>query len=264
MTATGSESGGSYAGTVRTMTQSVTSKVAAILGVISSSPYRSLTEIAHVTDLPLSTAHRLLRELVATGLVQRSEHGNYSLERRSGDRRAPTDSRGVRAVGRPVLFDLAASTRRRVHLGLLTGLGVSPGECFGGIDTLAGLSALPMPLHASAMGKALLAYSPHEILDAVTALGLERFTAQTIIEPDVLRLALVAVRRNGIACAWGEFAPESAAAVVVLDPNGCVAGAIGIEIFEVEDVARLQPSLMFAARTFTRRLNDAATGKRQD
>ncbi len=246
------------------MTQSVTSKVAAILGVVSSSPYRSLTEIARVTDLPLSTAYRLLRELVASGLVLRSEHGNYSLERRSGDRRAPTDSRGVRAVGRPVMSDLAASTRRRVHLGLLDHLGVSPGESFGGIDTFADLSDLPMPLHACAMGKALLAYSPRDIFDAVTDQGLERFTDQTIVEPDALRLALIAVRRAGIALSWGENAPENGAAVVVLDPNGSVAGAIGIEIFEFEDVARLQPSLMFAARTFTRRLNDAATGQRQD
>lgn len=247
------------------MTQSVTSKVAAILGVVSSSPYRSLTEISRVTDLPLSTVHRLLHELVLAGLIQRSEHGNYALERRSGDRRAPTDARGVRAVGRPILFDLAASTQRRVRLGLLEHLGVCPGESFGGVDDLAGLGGVPMPLHASAMGKALLAYSPHEILDAVTTQGLERFTPQTIVDPAVLRLALLAVRRSGIACAWGEFVPQSEAAVIVLDPNGGVAGALGIEIFGVEDVARLQPSLMFAARTFTRRLSDAAVGgKRRD
>jgi DNA-binding IclR family transcriptional regulator len=245
------------------MTQSVTSKVAGILGVISSSPYRSLTEIARVTDLPLSTVHRLLRELVTSGLITRSEHGNYSLERRSGDRRAPTDARGVRAVGRPVMVDLAASTRRRVRLGLLDHLGVSPGESFGGIDGLAGLTPLPMPLHACAMGKALLAYSPHEILDAVTEQGLTRFTPQTIVEPEVLRLALAAVRRSGIASSWGEFGPESGAAVVVLDPDGSVAGAIGMEIFDLEDVARFQPSLMFAARTLTRRLGDAAAGGRR-
>lgn len=242
------------------MSQSVTSKVSAILGVISSSPYRSLTEIARVTDLPLSTVHRLVHELESSGLITRSEHGNYSLERRSGARRAPTDARGVRAIGRPVIFDLAASTRRRVYLGLLDHLGVSPGEVFGGPDTLAGMVDLPMPLHASAMGKAILAYSPHAILDAVIAQGLERFTAQTIVEPAVLRLAMVAVRRSGVACTWGEYAAESAAAVIVLDPNGSVAGAIGIEIFDIHDVARFQPSLMFAARTFTRRLSDAAVG----
>ena len=66
--------GAGHGDTAWTMTQSVTSKVSAILGVISSSPYRSLTEIARVTDLPLSTVHRLLHELVTSGLITRSEH----------------------------------------------------------------------------------------------------------------------------------------------------------------------------------------------
>jgi DNA-binding IclR family transcriptional regulator len=117
--------------------------------------------------------------------------------------------------------------------------------------------AVPLPLHASALGKALLAYGPQGVVDAATVNGLARFTHQTIIDPAELRQALAEVRRAGIACSWGEFEADSAAAVVVLDAGGRPVAAIAIEIFNLDDVPRFQPSLLLAARTFSRGLGEA-------
>ena len=240
--------------------RSVTSKVAGILGAITSSPYRSLSEIARVTGLPLSTVHRLLRELVTSGLVQRSEHGNYSLGRWAAAGSIPADARDLQELGRPVLHDLAAATKRRVSLGLRDHLTVERSESFGGdpVATLGFAPKVQLPLHASALGKALLAYSPEPVLRAVLAQGLERYTEHTIVDEDQLRAELISIRRIGVACSWGEFTTCSGAAVVVRDPSGTIAAAIAVEVFDHDDVARLQPPLVLAARTFTRRLSDAA------
>lgn len=251
---------------MQSATRSVTSKVAGILGAITSSPYRSLSEIARVTGLPLSTVHRLLRELVTSGLVQRSEHGNYSLGRWAQTGSVPADARDLQELGRPVLHDLAAATRRRVSLGLQEHLSVERAESFGG-DPIATLGFAPkaqLPLHASALGKALLAYSPDHVLKAVLAQGLTRYTDRTIVDPAELRADLLAVRRTGVACSWGEFTNCSGAAVVVRDPSGTIAAAIAVEVFDPDDVPRLQPPLMLAARTFTRRLSDAAGYSRRE
>ena len=251
---------------VQSASRSVTSKVAGILGAITSSPYRSLSEIARVTGLPLSTVHRLLRELVASGLVQRSEHGNYSLGRWAATGSVPADARDLRELGRPVLHDLAAATKRRVALGVQENLSVECAECFTG-DSVPTIGPVPrprLPLHASALGKVLLAYSPEPVLRAVIARGLERYTDRTIVDPNELRAALIGIRRSGVASSWGEFTDISGASVVVRDPSGTIAAAVAVEIFDHEDVARLQPPLMLAARTFTRRLSDAAGYSRRD
>ena len=219
-----------------------------------------MSEIARVTGLPLSTVHRLLRELVTSGLVQRSEHGNYSLGRWAATGSVPADARDLQELGRPVLHDLAAATKRRVSLGIQEHLTVERAESFGG-DPVATIGFTPpvhLPLHASALGKALLAYSPESVLQAVIAQGLERYTDRTLVDADELRSALAGIRRTGVACSWGEYTTCSGAAVVVRDPSGTIAAAIAVEIFDIDDVARLQPPLMLAARTFTRRLSDAA------
>lgn len=49
-----------------------------LLKIIASGPYRfSLGELAERADLPLTTVHRLLQALIASGLVERGPHQSY-------------------------------------------------------------------------------------------------------------------------------------------------------------------------------------------
>jgi IclR family transcriptional regulator, acetate operon repressor len=57
--------------------RTVISKTATILMVYLGGASHSLTEIAAVTGLPLSTAHRLLCEMASWGLLERVDSGEY-------------------------------------------------------------------------------------------------------------------------------------------------------------------------------------------
>src|SRR5699024_11349442 len=60
--------------------RSVTSKVLAILSTFEQSRGSlSLTQIAEEADLPLSTAHRLVGELIDEGMLARGPHGKIQL-----------------------------------------------------------------------------------------------------------------------------------------------------------------------------------------
>jgi DNA-binding IclR family transcriptional regulator len=64
----------------------VTSRVLSILRTFDTAHRRqSLTEIAERADLPIATAHRLIAELTAGGLLERDGHGTYEIGRRMWD-----------------------------------------------------------------------------------------------------------------------------------------------------------------------------------
>ena len=85
-----------------------------------------------------------------------------------------------------------------------------------------------LPLHATALGKALLAHRP-ELVDSLLARGLPRLTQATLSTAAPLRKALEAVRENGWAAEREEAViGESSIAAPIFDRRGDVAGAIGI------------------------------------
>ena len=59
--------------------------------------------------------------------------------------------------------------------------------------------AAELPLHATAVGKVLLAFSPPELTERVIAQGLTKHAPNTITDPERLRADLAEVRRTGLA-----------------------------------------------------------------
>ena len=57
--------------------RSVASRVAAILMAFRSGGTHSLTELAGLAGLPVSTTHRLVGELVSRRVLERTEAGGY-------------------------------------------------------------------------------------------------------------------------------------------------------------------------------------------
>ena len=102
---------------------SVTSRALSVLGTFDAAhTRRTLTEIAAAADLPLSTTHRLVAELVAWEGLTRGVDGSYEIGRRIWDLGAlAAVSRELRATALPFMQDLCATTGENVHIAVLEG-----------------------------------------------------------------------------------------------------------------------------------------------
>ena len=243
--------------------RSVTSKVIAILMTFRTGEAYSLTEIARLTGLPVSTAHRLAMELVDWGMLQRTGEGQFRIgtQLRAIANRASVAAPNLHERARRVMEDLAAAAGRAVvRLGVLRNAEVlylekEPGDrpvpvAFG-FDT--------MPLHATAMGRALLAFAPANYVDLIVERGLTRYTPFTTTEPDELRHALAVVRLTRVAICRREYEVEfCTAGVPVFGLGGRIVAALELSLRDGQDLRMVRPSLIVAGRALTRELQSGA------
>ena len=106
--------------------RSVTSKVVAILLTFHDGNEHSLTEIARLTCLPVSTAHRLVTELAGWGVLERTDESVFRIGlpiKDIGNRRSYTPA--ILESARRVLEDLVSAARTGARLGILNGTDVA-------------------------------------------------------------------------------------------------------------------------------------------
>jgi IclR family acetate operon transcriptional repressor len=193
-----------------------------------------LSDIARRTGLSPSTTHRLLTALVESGLLARDEgtdrYGLGPVLALIGAR-AARDAGLHRAVG--VLHGLTSATGESATLAVRSGdaalvIATSSSPHRLRFDHAAGTR---LPLHASAMGKVLLACGTGDLADAVAALGpLERYTAATLTD----RRRLVAQLRTVRERRWAVNREERYDGVVglaapVLGAAGVAVAALGVQ-----------------------------------
>lgn len=170
------------------------------------------------TDLPKATLHRLLGDLVGARLLERVE-GRYRLSRLVFElgMRASVE-RTLLEVAIPFLEELYERTHETIHLGVREGHEVVYVAKMGGHRQATTPSTLGgrMPLHATAIGKALLAWAPVELQDELLAGRLRRCAPRTIVNRAVLRQQLHEVVEQGVA-----FEHEESAVGIV-----CVAAPV--------------------------------------
>jgi len=242
--------------------RSVASKVIAILMTFRSGEAYSLTEIARLTGLPVSTAHRLAMELLDWGMLQRTGEGRFTIGAQlravAGRAAAPVPNLHERA--RRTMEDLAAvAGPAAVRLGVLHGCEVAYLEKAGGRPVPVAFGADTMPLHASAMGRALLAFAPPAFVDAVIGRGLTAYTPHTTTEPDRFRHALSVVRLTRVAVCRREYDPAvCTAAVPVFGVGGRVVAALELSLLDGRDLRLARPPLIVAGRALTRELQTGA------
>jgi DNA-binding IclR family transcriptional regulator len=244
--------------------RSVTHKITSILMTFTEGSEHTLTEIAQLAGLPISTAHRLTSELASWRLLERTMDGRYraGLPLRmmgAGDSCPPA----LRERAPCVLEDLARVTRRRVRLGVLQDLEVAYIEKQPGPRPVSGFTpAATLPVHPTALGRALLAFSPASIVEMTILRGLKVYTPHTVTAPDRFRRALAVVRVTRVAVTRFELeASTCGVAVPVFGPGGELMAAIELT---VPDLGReLQPvmaSLTIAARSLSRELSGGDGG----
>lgn len=237
--------------------RTVTSKVTAILMTFADGTEWSLSELARLTHIPLTTTHRLVNELAAAQLVERAPGGGYRVGPAVG-RLCRGDDAGAPAVDRlapAVLDDLYCATGRPVRLGVLRGLRVAYVEKAGRAPSTSFAAGAVLPAHASALGKVLLAFAPSTTAKALVATGLPRYTPRTLTRACDLMHMLSVVRLTRIATCDGELVPgECAVAAPVTGPGGAVFAALELRVPDLRGLDDVRRLLTVTARGLSREL----------
>lgn len=225
--------------------ESVTARVLAILAVFEKSlAPRTLTEISEEAGIPLSTTHRLLGELEAWEALLRDENGRYQIGIRLWEL-GQHAGRQVRDIARPLLQDLYSLTQETVHIAIREDTDALY------IDRVYGSRRVPqasrvggrLPLHATAVGKVLLAFEESWVRDAVLSRPLESRTSATHVDPNALRDELASIKEKGYALALNEArVGTSSIAVPVFQREGGIGAALGL-VAPAEEAGALERHL---------------------
>jgi DNA-binding IclR family transcriptional regulator len=236
----------------------VVSKVLAILSVFTPEMRElSLNQLAQRSGLSLSTTYRLASALVDGGALEPGTHGGY----RVGLRLWEVGSLAVRGltlrdVAVPFMQDLYEVTHENVHLAVLSGFEALYVEKITGSRSISvkAKEAQRLPLHATGVGKVLLAHAEEKLRDEIVAQGLERHTPHTITDPRQLSRALATVRRQGFAIGNEEMQPgRVSVAAPIRGPADEVVAALSIVgRASAIDPARLVPAVRTAALGISR------------
>ena len=233
--------------------RTVTSKVLAILASFERGPASlSLSQIADRAGLPLPTAHRLVGELAAWGALEKTATGRYAVGMRLWEV-AQNAGRQLRDTARPYLQDLFSLTQETVHLAVREG-----NEALY-VDRVYSSKRVPrasrvggrLPLHATAVGKVLLAYEEEWVPGAYLAHGLEARTPHTHTNPTWLAEELTTIREQGYATTCEEVRSGACSiAVPVLGQPGRAVAAIGLVMLSMQatQMRRYLPVLQGIAR----------------
>ncbi len=171
-----------------------------VLKVIGQSPGLSASQLAGRTGLTKSKVFRILRTLQDAEYVRLDQrHGAYLDRAAFVLGKYAAEQYDLARSAQPVLDQLAAETQENVHLvvrqelsSLVIDVRISPHP----IRMYAEVGRAG-PLHAGGTSKVLLAYAPAEVIEAVLAAPLSRYTDATVGSAEALRQVLAQIRQDG-------------------------------------------------------------------
>ncbi|HEX6828196.1 MAG TPA: IclR family transcriptional regulator C-terminal domain-containing protein, partial [Burkholderiales bacterium] len=193
-----------------------------------------LTDLAQTVGLPNSTTHRLLSTLEAMGFARQTpDLGLWQVgveAFRMGN--AFLRSRDIVEQARPHLFHLMEEAGETANLALLhdaRAVMVYQVQCHEMMRMIVHIGGA-VPLHASGVGKAMLAAMADDEVKAILhRQGLTRYTPHTVDSPARLAEEIAVARERGFALDDEEHAVGlRCAAAAILDEEGRPLGAISI------------------------------------
>jgi DNA-binding IclR family transcriptional regulator len=221
-----------------------------------------LSELAERAELPLSSAHRLVRQLAVHGFLDLGAGGNVRLGMRLWElvnRNSPTLA--LRQAAVPFMEDIQQVLNQNVNLAVLDGweaLFVERLSRRGSVANRARVAGR-MPAHISSAGLVLMANQPRQL----QAEYLRQFSdAGSKVSVDVVRQLLAEAAQQGYAQLAGVVDPDTwGIAVPVLDGKRRTVAALGVVVPLAEmRLQALVPALQTAARGIGRHLG----GHQQD
>jgi IclR family acetate operon transcriptional repressor len=192
----------------------------------------SLTDLSRRTHLNVSTCHHLLSTLVNWGYVAKVPgRRSYAL----GARVLYLGHACLRQVDLPRraqahIDRINQVTGESVHVAVLQAdniITLVKREARHAVRVDSGMLGRNDAPHATATGKAMIAWVPEDQIRRMLPDGLKRFTDKTIVDFDTLIEELRHVRRNGFAMDREEFQPGViCVGAAIRDHAGAVVGAI--------------------------------------
>ena len=250
----------------RTTIQAI-DRAAGILRALASGPQRlGVSELAARLGLARPTVHGILQTLVAHGFVEQDGASDkYQL--------GPgllqlgysyLDLNELRARSITFADRLAIRTNAAVRVGVMHGPAIvvvhhvfRPDATFQVLEV-----GSQLPLHASALGKAVLAFMPVDVIDDFLSGELHRLTKRTATAT-ALRVQLRTIRDEGIATERDEAVlGESSIAAPIFDQSQQAVGAIGVvgdthRIFASGSARGISAAVIESARGVSRVLGAA-------
>jgi DNA-binding IclR family transcriptional regulator len=243
--------------------RSTANRLFALLYVFEHGPATmTLTELSEAASIPIATTYRIVQELLAAGALERNADGTYQVGMRLWElgSRAPRQ-RSLRQVARPLLESLHEATSETVQLVVLDGHRAVCVEKISGSRSAINVTEIAgrLPLHATGVGKVILAFTPEERARIATR-PLRRFTPHTIVDQTVLDAELLRMQQDYVAYCHEEMTIGTASvAAPVFDSGGQFVAAIGVLTGSPAALQRLAPAVRTAALTVSQRLGHRPT-----
>jgi IclR family acetate operon transcriptional repressor len=222
----------------------------------------TLADLSLRVALPKSTVHRYLATLVELGLAQRSDSDRFRLGTKvvelAGVYLAGSD---LRRESQPALDALSERTNETIHLAVCSEAEVvyiAKVESRHAVRMYSYIGAR-LPMHSTALGKAMLAFGPHEWMRQTLARGLAERTPHTIVSPAALEADLATIRSRGYSTdnEENELGVRCVGAPV-FDFTQAVIAAISLsgptDRMDRRRAAELGPVVRDAARSISRRM----------
>jgi DNA-binding IclR family transcriptional regulator len=215
---------------------------ARILKALAAGPRRlGVSELADRLDMSRPTVHGLLQTLLAHGFVEQDRDSDkYQLG--AGLLQLGNSYLDLNELrGRSIVHAerLAERADAAVRVGVMHGATVLVVHHVFRPDTTLQILEVgaELPVHASALGKSILAFAPGELVDDLLAEAPTKLTSRTLTAA-ALRKELAAAREGGIARERDEAVlGESSLAGAIFDHSGHAVGSIGV----VGDTDRILP-----------------------
>lgn len=216
---------------------------------------QTTTEIGRRAHLPSSTAHRIVGELIRSGLLERDERHLV----RIGFRLWELTTRSSRALrlrqtALPFMERVQGHVREHTQLVVLEqeeALCVERLSAPGAGENITRIAGR-LPLHASSSGLVLLAFADRDFQVQVLSRPLLSLTPDTVTDPGRLRRILSDIRREGHVIARGYVSPVSTGvATPIRDRTGAVIASLSTILPRGADTTTALRELKSASRAIS-------------
>ncbi|MFC4766532.1 IclR family transcriptional regulator [Effusibacillus consociatus] len=205
-------------------------------------PEKKVTDLASELGLGKSSVSRLLATMASEGFVIKDpETQKYRLGLTIlGLNTVAISCLEVTRESQPILQRLVYEIGETAHVGTLEGMDVvylNKVECKHPVQILTHIGRRN-PAHSTSSGKVILAYQGEEVIEQLIERGLQKYTVNTITDPDDFRSTLKTIRERGYAISIEEMREGVASiAAPVQDYTGKVVYAISV----IGPVHRMNP-----------------------